>query len=100
MRFNAPLPYNGSGTYIAAEFGADCPQSTGEPYNFPNKTAQEPMIVTAFADRDSGNPQSEDCLTLNIWSKQGSGSASKPVLVWFYGGRQYLLAKVSHAMVD
>ena len=38
-----------------------------------------------FATQD-GTPQSEDCLTLNIWSKLSSKKA-KPVLVWFYGGR-------------
>lgn len=29
---------------------------------------------------------SEDCLTLNIWSKPGSGSEKKAVLFWIYGG--------------
>lgn len=28
----------------------------------------------------------EDCLTLNIWTKPGSGEAKKAVLVWIYGG--------------
>ncbi|KAI9802788.1 MAG: hypothetical protein M1833_001387 [Piccolia ochrophora] len=37
----------------------------------------------------SSTIQSEDCLTLNIWSKptNSSGKADKPVLVFFYGGR-------------
>lgn len=33
-----------------------------------------------------GDDQQEDCLTLNVWSKPQSGEASKPVLVWIYGG--------------
>ncbi|KAI3399640.1 hypothetical protein diail_5987 [Diaporthe ilicicola] len=38
------------------------------------------------------NTQSEDCLTLNIWSKPVNSSVAgdarlKPVLVWIYGGR-------------
>jgi hypothetical protein len=27
-------------------------------------------------------PQSEDCLTLNVWTQPQSGEASKAVLVW------------------
>jgi cholinesterase len=29
---------------------------------------------------------SEDCLTLNIWTKPQSGSKSKAVMIWIYGG--------------
>lgn len=29
---------------------------------------------------------SEDCLTLNIWTKPQSGEKRKAVLVWIYGG--------------
>lgn len=89
LRFAAPLKYNGSGAYLAANYGADCPQSTSAPYTFPNQTAQEPRIITNFANTDSGNPQSEDCLTLNVWSKQTPGSQLKPVIVFFYGGSEY-----------
>ena len=41
--------------------------------------------MSHFATQD-GRPQSEDCLTLNIWSKLPSKKRN-PVLVWFYGGR-------------
>ncbi len=30
--------------------------------------------------------QSEDCLTLSIWTPAADGAARLPVLVWFYGG--------------
>jgi carboxylesterase type B len=30
--------------------------------------------------------QSEDCLTLNIWTKPQVGEEKKPVLVWLHGG--------------
>jgi cholinesterase len=53
--------------------------------NYPDHTAQELQIVAHFATQD-GTLQSEDCLTLNIWSK-ASRKLNKPVLVWFYGGR-------------
>ncbi len=29
---------------------------------------------------------SEDCLTLNIWTKPQTGEAKKAVLLWVYGG--------------
>ena len=31
-------------------------------------------------------PQSEDCLYLNVWSRQLDSSARKPVMVWIHGG--------------
>ena len=31
-----------------------------------------------------GEPQSEDCLTLNVWAPEGATRA--PVMVWFHGG--------------
>ncbi len=34
---------------------------------------------------DFEHPQSEDCLTLNIWTP-GADSAKRPVLVWIHGG--------------
>jgi para-nitrobenzyl esterase len=41
-----------------------------------------------FADMAFHDPgQSEDCLTLNVWSpKSGSDGAKLPVMVWIYGG--------------
>jgi cholinesterase len=33
-----------------------------------------------------GHSVSEDCLTLNVWTKPQSGAKSKAVLVWIYGG--------------
>jgi carboxylesterase type B len=29
---------------------------------------------------------SEDCLTVNVWTKPQTGEAKKAVLVWIYGG--------------
>jgi cholinesterase len=33
-----------------------------------------------------GHKPSEDCLTLNIWTKPQSGEKAKAVLFWIYGG--------------
>jgi carboxylesterase type B len=57
--------------------------------NYPDKTPQFDSIFEGFAAINNYT-QSEDCLTLNIWSKQGSGRL-KPVYVHFYGGRTFLL---------
>lgn len=44
-------------------------------------------IVPAYnsATNPSTN-QSEDCLTLNIWTKPQTGEAKKAVMVWIHGG--------------
>jgi carboxylesterase type B len=34
----------------------------------------------------SENAQSEDCLTLNLWTKPQAGEKKKAVLAWIYGG--------------
>lgn len=34
---------------------------------------------------DSGI-HSEDCLSINVWTKPQTGDAKKAVLVWIYGG--------------
>ena len=64
LRWRPPAaPLNWTGTRGATTFGADCPQ----------------YALTV--------PESEDCLTLNIYAPAGATTASKlPVMVWFYGG--------------
>ncbi|MDE1150890.1 MAG: carboxylesterase family protein [Azospirillaceae bacterium] len=61
----APLAWEG--VRHADTFGAACPQPGGE--------------------MARGMPQSEDCLTLNVWTGAAPGSGEKrPVYVWIYGG--------------
>ncbi|KAH8649770.1 carboxylesterase [Ilyonectria robusta] len=67
LRFEPPVPFNGSHHINATEFGFACVQ-TGS----------------------SDDPQSEDCLTLNIWTKPQVGEKKKAVLVWIYGGAYVL----------
>lgn len=75
--------------FEATRFGYDCPLSPSKKVDYPDMTPQAQRIISYFAS-GAGTPQSEDCLTLNIWSKATSNSAktNKPVLVFFYGGRK------------
>ncbi|KAH0425419.1 carboxylesterase [Colletotrichum camelliae] len=61
-RFQPPAPYNGSLFINGSDFGPGCMQ--------PSATF----------------PQSEDCLTINVWTKPQTGQCKKAVLVWVHGG--------------
>jgi para-nitrobenzyl esterase len=68
LRWRAPeRPLAWSGVRRASAFGPACPQPGG--------------------DMAKGLAQSEDCLSLNIWTGAKPGRAEKrPVYVWIYGG--------------
>lgn len=40
-------------------------------------------VTKALGDTGS---QSEDCLTLNVWTKPQAGDSKKAVMVWVHGG--------------
>jgi len=44
----------------------------------------QPSVFSDMVFRDPG--QSEDCLTLNIWTSAKDSHAKLPVMVWIYGG--------------
>ncbi len=69
-RFRPPLPHDGfSGSFDATKYGPMARQ---------NVWALEKMIGA------DNFPQSEDCLTLNIWTPSTEGSL--PVMFWIHGG--------------
>jgi cholinesterase len=71
---------------------SDCPQQAAVQPQFPGFTPQALQILHYFTAA-AGTLRSEDCLTLNIWSKQTnkSSTSNKPVFVLFHGGRSSLL---------
>ncbi|KAJ0163239.1 Cholinesterase [Colletotrichum tanaceti] len=85
LRFAPPERFTGNTSYEASSFGFDCPLSPSRRVDYPDMTPQAQLIVGYFAS-GAGTPQSEDCLTLNIWTRR-EGEAQKPVIVFFYGGR-------------
>jgi para-nitrobenzyl esterase len=70
LRWKPPVPAaKWKGVRQATEFGSHC------------------MQLPVFKDmvfRDPGN--SEDCLTLNVWTPATDKGANLPVMVWIYGG--------------
>jgi carboxylesterase type B len=68
---------------------SDCPQQAAVQPAFPGFTSQAPAILAAFTGA-AGSERSEDCLTLNIWSKPTTKAPepAKPVFVFFHGGRK------------
>lgn len=69
LRWRAPQPApRWSGARDAAQFGAACPQ--------PSRSERADGAVTP--------PQSEDCLFINVWTRDARGAV--PVMVWLHGG--------------
>jgi para-nitrobenzyl esterase len=67
LRWRAPQPGpNWTGARDATEFGPICPQTPKE--------------------YTKGLKQSEDCLSLNVWTPNTTSPAKLPVMVWIYGG--------------
>lgn len=68
---------------------SDCPQQAATQPLFPGYTPQYLRILQYFTS-GAGTERSEDCLTLNIWSKpsQNSANSDKPVWIFFHGGRE------------
>ena len=69
LRWKAPIPAAADdGVYEAYYFG------------------HSPIQTEWPSEPGSYYPQSEDCLTLNIWTNKSNNSTSKPVMVFFHGG--------------
>lgn len=92
LRFEPPIPVKvltgknnvSSAPFDATQYGPDCPSNhipTMEAYIA--GTAGE-KILTSVAQ--TGRPLSEDCLSVNVWTKPQIGEKKKAVLFWIFGG--------------
>ncbi|GKT87246.1 LOW QUALITY PROTEIN: carboxylesterase [Colletotrichum tofieldiae] len=82
LRFQPPVKYNGSSPISGSAFPSSAPVSL-EAVKQLGVPASAADVTKALADT---GPQSEDCLTLNVWTKPQTGDAKKAVLVWVHGG--------------
>lgn len=69
LRWQSPQPaQRWSGVLDATRFGPRCPASR----------------IPGYADDAAG--ESEDCLTLNVWTAATHSNERRPVMVWVHGG--------------
>src|SRR5439155_22028541 len=57
----------------------------GRAWQLPNRPKRRPELETLLGLADL-TPESEDCLTLNVWTPGLGDSAKRPVMVWLHGG--------------
>jgi cholinesterase len=81
LRFAAPKPIQINGTFVAHKFGFSCPSNLAPPKS---KTISYDSWAQTLLDQlnQADDEFSEDCLTLNVWSKPQTGEKAKAVLVW------------------
>ncbi|CAK7219176.1 hypothetical protein SBRCBS47491_003757 [Sporothrix bragantina] len=92
LRWAPPVAYNGTDVIDATAFGNTCPATTGITSASQLQSNDEVTVTPQGVDiimamlAQADVMYSEDCLTLNVWTKPQTGEASKAVLVWIYGG--------------
>ena len=78
-RFMPPQkPEPWAGVRDALDWAGHTPQ-------FPSSLKQRPELAGLPGPRDTV-PESEDCLTLNLWTRGLADGAKRPVMVWYHGG--------------
>jgi para-nitrobenzyl esterase len=78
-RFMPPKkPEPWAGVRDALDWAGHAPQH-------PSPLKQRPELADLSGPRDMV-PESEDCLTLNLWTRGLGDGAKRPVMVWYHGG--------------
>ncbi|KZL72905.1 carboxylesterase [Colletotrichum tofieldiae] len=88
LRFQPPVKFWGSSTINGSDYGHQCMQPIGkgtspDAYDKLGVPASAAAVFTALQVTGS---QSEDCLTLDVWTKPQTGDFQKAVSVWIHGG--------------
>jgi para-nitrobenzyl esterase len=71
-----PLPWSGVRNALVY---------AGRAWQLPNRPKRRPVLETLLGPADT-TPESEDCLTLNVWTPGLGDGAKRPVMVWLHGG--------------
>jgi para-nitrobenzyl esterase len=71
-----PLPW--AGARDAVDVTGHAPQQGLRPATRPE--------LADFSGPPDTSPETEDCLTLNVWTSGCDRTAKRPVMVWFHGG--------------
>ncbi len=71
-----PTPW--AGVRDALEYQGHAPQQGLRPASRPE--------LSDFSGAPDTSPETEDCLTLNVWTPGLDQTAKRPVMVWFHGG--------------
>jgi para-nitrobenzyl esterase len=78
-RFLPPQPVVAwAGVRECSEFSGKAPQAGLRPPTRPE--------LENFSGLADPSPETEDCLTVNVWTPDGDPGAKRPVMVWFHGG--------------
>lgn len=71
-----PVPWSGV---------RDCSRFTGKAPQAGLRPATRPELEN-FSGAADPSPETEDCLTVNVWTPGCDPAAKRPVMVWFHGG--------------
>jgi para-nitrobenzyl esterase len=72
-------------TPVAWAGARDCAKFAGRAPQFGLAPVPRPELAD-FAGAPDGSPETEDCLTVNVWTPDVQTHAKRPVMVWFHGG--------------
>lgn len=86
LRFAPPQSYKSNESFTASKYSADCMQYIGGLSTNITPSAQAYGYAMGGGSPQGLHAYSEDCLTINVWTKTSHFQKSKAVLMWIYGG--------------